>query len=221
VRRLIVFDLDGTLIDSRRDLAESANALLAAYAAPPLTLDDVTAMVGDGARKLVERVLATAGVDADPDSALARFLEIYAARLLNSTRPYPGIPAMLARLMTRASLAVLTNKPEAHTRTILEGLDLASCFRWVIGGDSPFPRKPDPAALLHLASLGASQPGDVLFVGDSPVDIETAHRAGITICAALFGFGHMRGQLQLDTGDLAAHDVPALEAVISRWVKAT
>jgi phosphoglycolate phosphatase len=187
---LIVFDLDGTLVDSRRDLAESANELLAECGVNPLPQEAVVRMVGGGAALLVARAFAASGVER-PGDAVARFLEIYDRRLLNHTLPYPGMDEVLGALATRVSLAVLTNKPLAPTRSILAGLNLARHFaaEAVIGGDGPFPRKPDPAGLHHLLSRAAASPADTLFVGDSMVDWRTARGAATAICLARYGFG--------------------------------
>ena len=124
---LIVFDLDGTLVDSRRDIAEAANTLLEECGAAPLPEERIGRMVGDGAATLVARAFAAAGMAA-PADALERFVAIYGSRLLLNTRPYPGIPDVLSQLSQRAALAVLTNKPIASTRRILDGLDLARYF---------------------------------------------------------------------------------------------
>jgi Predicted phosphatases len=126
--QLIVFDLDGTLIDSRRDLADAANAVLTACGGAPLPEDQIGRMVGDGAATLVARAFAAAAIPAPPD-ALARFLAVYERHLLDHTRPYDGILDVLAHLARRAQLALLTNKPLASTREILRGLDLDSFFR--------------------------------------------------------------------------------------------
>src|SRR5215831_12974675 len=122
--QLYVFDLDGTLIDSRRDLANATNTLLVECGASPLAEERIGRMVGDGAATLVARAFESAGA-APPADALSRFLAIYAAHLLDHTRPYPGVVDALDALRPRASLAVLTNKPLASTREILAGLDLA------------------------------------------------------------------------------------------------
>src|SRR4051812_4677705 len=114
---LIVFDLDGTLIDSRRDLADSANALLEAHGAEPLPEERIGRMVGDGAATLVARVFDARGLTTSAD-ALTQFLSFYDERLLQHTRPYTGIPALLDLLALRAQLALLTNKPLASTRRI-------------------------------------------------------------------------------------------------------
>jgi phosphoglycolate phosphatase len=187
--RLIVFDLDGTLIDSRRDIAESANTLLEECGATPLAEEQVGRMVGDGAATLVARTFAAAGLTSPPD-ALERFVAIYGRRLLRHTRPYPRIPEVLAHLARRAALGVLTNKPRAATQEILVGLDLAGYFGTaVIAGDGPFPRKPDPRGLLHLAGTAGIPAAATLLVGDSAIDWRTARAASTAICLARYGFG--------------------------------
>ena len=149
---LIVFDLDGTLIDSRRDLADATNAVIVEYGGTPLAVDDVTSMVGEGAAVLVRRALKAAGLGReDARRALDRFLEHYDARLTAHTRPYAGIPGALDTLRDQGRiLAVLTNKPERPTRRILDALDLAARFSDVVGGDTSAGRKPDPAGLLQI-----------------------------------------------------------------------
>ena len=144
--RLVVFDLDGTLVDSSRDLADAVNALLTELDAPALSRELVTSMVGDGAAVLVKRTLAAAGLDPDTPYALERFLEHYDARLLDSTRPYPDMLDTLNRLHPRHRLAVLTNKPGRPTAEILRGLQIDSLFSAIIGGDSGHGRKPNPPA---------------------------------------------------------------------------
>jgi phosphoglycolate phosphatase len=186
---LVVFDLDGTLVDSRRDLAESANALLEQCGCVTLSEEAIGHMVGDGAATLVARVFAAAGC-AQPDDALLRFLTIYNSRLLKFTRPYPGIPEALATLQSRAILAVLTNKPMGATRSVLDGLDLAKYFGpRVVGGDGPFPRKPAPAGLVYLIREFGTAPEETVLVGDSVIDWRTARAAGTFSCLARYGFG--------------------------------
>ncbi len=201
---LIVFDLDGTLVDSRQDLADSANELLAGFGAAPLATDEVAAMVGDGARQLVARALTAAALDVDADAALDRFLEIYDRRLLLHTKPYDGLPAILRALAAKARLAVLTNKPEAPSRRILDALGLAPAFGRVIGGDSGWPRKPDPAGLRQLLAWADVGAAAAVMVGDSMVDVETARRAGVRVCIAAYGFGRLRTPLVPNPEDLVA-----------------
>jgi phosphoglycolate phosphatase len=188
--RLFVFDLDGTLVDSRRDIADAANALLVSYGAAPIPEERIGGMVGEGAATLVARAFEASGVER-PADALSRYLALYDERLLNHTRPYKGISALLETLGTRASLAVLTNKPIASTRRILDGLDLARHFPpdAVLGGDGPFARKPDPAALLHLVANAKATAEATVMVGDSAIDWLTARAAGTRVCLARYGFG--------------------------------
>ena len=151
--RLVVFDLDGTLIDSRQDLADAANALIVERGGGPLPVEAVAGMVGEGAALLVRRALTAAGLEPDLESALPRFLALYDERLLAHTDLYPGTREALESIAARSTIAVLTNKPQRPTERILEGLGIARFFAHVIGGDTRFGRKPDPAGLLHLATL--------------------------------------------------------------------
>jgi phosphoglycolate phosphatase len=188
--RLAVFDLDGTLVDSRRDLAESANALLEECGCRAQDEAAIGRMVGDGAAVLVARAFAAAGCPV-PADALPRFLAIYKARLLRYTRAYPGIPELLTRLATRAKLAVLTNKPIGPTIEILDGLELAQYFdrALVRGGDGPLPRKPDPSGLLVLLDEAGVTSSDAVLIGDSLVDLRTARAARVPCCLVRYGFG--------------------------------
>ena len=214
---LIVFDLDGTLVDSRRDLAESTNDMLATYGAPPFPIDDVARMVGEGAKKLVERALAAAGLDAAEPDALRRFLEIYDRRLLIHTKPYDGIVEAVRGLAVAHTLAVLTNKPAAPTRRLLDAFELSGHFRRVIGGDSEWGRKPDPAGLQALMREFGAGPESTVMVGDSMIDVETARRAGALMCVALYGFGQSRGELVLDGTEVTvARAVDLAPALLGR-----
>ncbi len=196
--RLVVFDLDGTLVDSSTDVANATNALIREFGGATLPVQRIVGMVGEGAPLLVRRALAASGLDPETAGALPRFLALYEERALEHTRPYDGIPAALDWLVSRVALAVLTNKPIAATGHILAGLGLARYFRDTIGGDSPFGRKPDPAGLLHLARAHGVAPGDTLMVGDSVVDRDTARAAGTRICLARYGFGIPGDQLGPD-----------------------
>ncbi len=184
---VVVFDLDGTLVSSVADLAAAANALAAELGGRALTLDEVVAMVGEGAAVLVRRALTAAGLDPETPHATARFLELYDACLLDTTTLYPGMRAALDALDPLVPLAVLTNKPVAPAERILEALGVRGYFVEVIGGDGPWPRKPDPAGLNALRRHGAG--GPLLLVGDSPVDGATAARAGAAFVLAQYGFG--------------------------------
>jgi phosphoglycolate phosphatase len=187
--RLAVFDLDGTLVDSRRDLATAANALVAELGGTPLTETGVGAMVGEGAGVLVRRALLSSGLDPETPGALERFLDLYDEHLLDTTTIYDGTREMLDGLLPKVPLAVLTNKPQYPTDRIIDALDLRRYFRVVIGGDSSHGRKPDPAGLLYVARAFGVMPGETLMVGDSPIDVETGRRAGTQLCVIKYGFG--------------------------------
>jgi phosphoglycolate phosphatase len=188
-RRLIAFDLDGTLVDSRRDLTDSANQLIEELGGAALAEDDIGRMIGEGAASLVRRALEAAGLH-DRPGALARFLDIYDTRLLDTTTPYAGIADAVQAARAIATVAVLTNKPTRATERLLDGLGLRTLFDEVIGGDGAFPRKPDPTGLMSLMARGGASAERAMFVGDSPIDHETAKRAGVRCCMARYGFGY-------------------------------
>jgi phosphoglycolate phosphatase len=192
---LIVFDLDGTIVDSRRDLADSANELIAELGGRTLDEEAIGRMVGEGPRVLVERALRAAGLEpkahgAELADSVSRFLHIYDTRLLRNTRPYPGIVDAIRHARQQARVAVLTNKPTRHTEGVLEGLGLRHLFEDVIGGDGQWPRKPDPTSMHELMKRADAPRGSTLLVGDSAVDHETALRAGVHCCLATYGFGY-------------------------------
>ena len=187
--QFIVFDLDGTLVDSRRDLANAANALIEELGGTPLAEEAVAGMVGEGAAVLVSRALSASGLDASTPGALPRFLDLYDERLLEHTHPYDGIRELLHSLHPRVPLAVLTNKPQTASDKLLTGLHLASYFRDVLGGDTPLGRKPRPDGLLELARRAGVPVSATLLIGDSPIDLETARAAGCGVVLVRYGFG--------------------------------
>lgn len=188
---LIVFDLDGTLVDSRRDLVDSMNAVIVESGGQPLATDTVVSMIGSGARVLVERACEAAALGRATDATLERFLAIYDRHLLDHTRAYDGVPEVLDALgRGRHILAVLTNKPRHPSMRVLEGLGLAHHFTQVIGGDGPDGRKPDPAGLIGLMASVHADADSTWLVGDSFVDLQTARNADVTCCLARYGFGY-------------------------------
>jgi phosphoglycolate phosphatase len=183
----VVFDLDGTLVDSRADLAAAVNHVLGRLGRPAILPQTLYGYVGDGARVLVERALGAqdAGL---VDQGFELFMAHYRAHLLDATRPYPGISEMLAALGAGGvALSVLTNKPTAMSEAILGGLGLAGAFRAVLGGDSLPTRKPDPAGLERLRSLTGTPTARMLLVGDSAVDLHTARAGGVAFCGVSWG----------------------------------
>jgi len=209
-----VFDLDGTLVDSRRDLADAANALISERGGAPLDVGEVAGMVGEGAALLVRRALTAASVPRDDlDAALARFLELYDERLLAHTRLYDGTREALDALRARVPLAVLTNKPQRPTEQILEGLGVRSCFSWVVGGDTQFGRKPDPAGLTHLMSAAGATAARTLMVGDSAIDLRTARAAGVRCCLVRYGFGFATAAPELSDDVMVVNSARELAAL--------
>jgi phosphoglycolate phosphatase len=213
--RLVVFDLDGTLIDSRRDLADAANALIAERGGQPLPVDTIAAMVGEGAALLVRRAMAAGGVRLNIERDLPRFLELYDERLLAHTTLYDGTREMLDAIAKHAALAVLTNKPQRHTEAILRGLEIADRFTWVIGGDTPHGRKPDPAGLQYLMSTAGATADETLMVGDSAIDLKTARAADVRICLAQYGFGFPTTDGLRDANEIVIDSPVALAALVS------
>ena len=183
----VAFDLDGTLIDSRADLAAAVNHVLRGLGLPELAPPTLYRYVGEGARVLVERALGPDRQDRLQEGVEA-FMAYYTAHLLDATRPYPGVEEALAALAERAiALSVLTNKPERMSRAILEGLGLAARFVAVLGGDSLPVRKPDPGGLDQLRALTGTPRGRMLLVGDSGIDLRTARAGGVAFCGVAWG----------------------------------
>jgi len=215
--RGIVFDLDGTLIDSRRDIATAVNRMRAERGLAPLSVEAVSGMVGEGARKLVRRALPPwppgAGQD-DLKDALASYLAHYADVCLATTRAYPGVAAMLATLAPSFPLAVLSNKGEALSRHILRGLSLDRYLREVIGGDTLPTRKPNPGGLFLLADRMAIPAPRLLLVGDTWIDARTAGAAGCAFALTHWGGepGGGRPAPREETGGGAADTVEAADA---------
>ncbi len=179
--RLLVFDLDGTLIDSRKDLVESVNAALGQFGLPAQAEDRIASYIGDGAGMLVQRALASDGADpALAPAALEAFLAYYREHKLDHTRLYPGVREQLQLLQqsSAAKMAVLTNKPVRASREICEALGLAPFFFSIYGGNSFATKKPEPKGLMKLMAEAGAQPSETVMIGDSDVDVRTARAAG-------------------------------------------
>jgi phosphoglycolate phosphatase len=220
LRRLIAFDLDGTLIDSRRDLADSANELIEELGGPALSEEAVGRMVGEGARVLLERALAAAGLPHAAAAVLPRFLEIYDARLLNHTTAYDGMLDTVRFARQHARLAVLTNKPRRPSEQILEALGLRALFDDIVGGDGPLPRKPDPAGLNALIDRAGASRSTTLMIGDSAIDHETARRAAVRCCLTAYGYGYqMFPRERLLGNEWIVESTAELTQVIRRFVE--
>jgi|TARA_R110002072_G_scaffold49277_35_gene134082 phosphoglycolate phosphatase len=194
-RPVALFDLDGTLVDSAPDLAGALNLLLVELGRPPLGLDQIIAMVGNGAGKLVERGLRASRIDHDLSEATQRFMTLYGRNLVVQTRPYAGVVANLTALRDQGwRMAICTNKPQWASRQILGQLGLAGFFELVAGGDSYAVRKPDPGHLTQsLARMGATNAPAVL-VGDGAPDLQSALAAGLPALWCRFGYINAEAQ---------------------------
>lgn len=202
----VVFDLDGTLVDSAAELADALDRLLAEYDLPPAGVEATKRMVGDGARLLLGRGLQQAGVvftPADFEAAFARFIDIYENELSDSSTLYPGARACLDGLARRGlTLGLCTNKPARPTRQLLARLDLTDRFSAVVGGGDTAELKPHPLPLLTVVERLGARPETSLYVGDSRTDLETARAAGLAIALLPSGYG-------MQPVTLAESDLPA------------
>ena len=193
---MLIFDLDGTLIDSAGDLHRSVNALLAEHSREPLPLPEVRKMIGDGVSQLVSRAFAARSLQPeDLGKEVRRYLEIYAASPVDLTETYDGVRETLADLSARGvEMTVCTNKPERLSVDILERLDLAKHFKAVVGGDThPF-RKPDPRMLTELLARFAAKRESAFLIGDSEVDAAAAEAANVRF--VLMTYGYRRGPVE-------------------------
>ncbi|MBV6434679.1 MAG: Phosphoglycolate phosphatase [Bryobacteraceae bacterium] len=186
---LVIFDLDGTLIDSKRDLVCSVNAMRRHLGLPELPAELIFTYVGDGAPVLVRRALGAEASDSLAAEGLEFFLDYYHHHLLDHTVLYPGVRETLDTIREAGiPMAVLTNKPIHPTETIIEGLGLGAHFFRVYGGNSFERKKPDPAGVLRLLEESKAQPTRTVLAGDSAVDVRTARNAGIRSAGMTYGF---------------------------------
>lgn len=216
--RVLLLDLDGTLVDTLPDLQAIANGLLAELGADPLDAEQMRGMVGDGVLKMLERTLAAHGIAVpDIEALLARFLAAYEARPALLSRPYPGVPEVLRRLVDEGwRCGLVTNKPFRVTRLLLRALDLDGFFAAVIGGDTLPVRKPDPGPMLAaLAALNAPTQGAVA-VGDHANDLRAAAAAGVPAIFARYGYGVLPPDVSFDAAIDAFTELPRSLAALRR-----
>ena len=186
---LLIFDLDGTLIDSSVDLAISMNATRAHVGMPPLDPALIFSFVGNGAATLVRRALGSSAPEDLVQNALAFFLKFYRAHALEHTKLYPGVGEAVKTLAAEGhTLAVLTNKPVRISADIMKELELGDLFLRVYGGDSFPQKKPDPIGITTLQQEACTGADDTLMIGDSGVDVQTARNAGVRSCGVMWGF---------------------------------
>ncbi len=191
--RLLIFDLDGTLIDSRLDLVHSVNAMLRNAGRPELPGEVIATYVGDGAPALVRRALGDPADEAFLRSALEYFLGYYRLHKLDHTVVYEGIPESLAALAhplngVRRQMAVLSNKPVRPSQDIVQALGLGDFFVRIYGGNSFVTKKPDPLGAETILHETGTKPEEALIIGDSSIDVLTGRNAGMWTCGVTYGF---------------------------------
>lgn len=200
--RAALFDLDGTLLDSLHDIGAAMNHALSQHGLPVHPLPDYRRFVGEGVRVLVSRAVP-AGQEALLEAVMETYRTRYAQCMLERTRPFPGIPELLSRLQAEGlTLAVLSNKPDASTRQLVEALLPGVRFGAVYGERAGVPRKPDPTAALGMAAELGVGPEDCAFIGDTAVDMDTARAAGMYSVGVTWGFR--------DVEELQSHGAQAL-----------
>ncbi|KGO35122.1 MAG: HAD family hydrolase [Desulfoprunum sp.] len=214
--RTAVFDLDGTLVDSLQDLAETANEMLAAAGYPQHPVEAYRYFVGDGMATLIRRIVPPALSEDACARCLAEFTQAYAARWQRNSCPYPGIHAMLSSLQNAGlKLAVLSNKPHEFTREFIRYFFPAQKFDAVFGQRPGVEKKPSPAGALEIAALLHVEPAECLYIGDTAVDMQTGKSAGMLTIGVLWGFRDRR-ELQEHHADLiVSHPLEIVEHALS------
>ncbi len=212
--KLLICDLDGTLVDTVGDIADALNAALS-NASHGARHDDaaVRAMIGEGAHELMKKASAWE-VGAKLDGLTADFLARYSARLVARTVPYPGVVDALTKITSKIPAAVATNKPGGHSREILDRLNLSRFFFRVLGADDVARRKPDPEMVHAILAEAKVAPKDALYVGDSLIDAETARAAGVDLCLVSYGYAD---RVRLDAAP-ARHRIDAFSDLLKAVV---
>jgi phosphoglycolate phosphatase len=187
VRSVLIFDLDGTLVDSKKDLTASVNHIRHQFDLPDLTEEEIARFIGNGALMLIRRALGTQAIEANVQTGLQMFLSYYRAHMLDSTTLYPGVRETLDRL-TDCKLAVLTNKPVHFSCAMLDGLGIYKHFASVYGGNSFDHKKPDPVGIYQILSDTRGQRERTWMIGDSAVDVLTGRNAGVRTCGVTYGY---------------------------------
>jgi phosphoglycolate phosphatase len=211
---LVIFDLDGTLVDSLPDIAWSLNATLAEAGLPALPVQTITRFVGDGATRLIERALGAAAGGPDPEALLARFIAHYTDHLCVDSRLYPGIADLLDSLARQGVvIALVTNKPSLLARRLLQALAIERRFSVTIGDGDGFPRKPDPRAALSIVERTGTSPHRAVIVGDGLADMGMARAVPCSVIAAAWGYAPAE-RLQQESPTFLAHSVKEAAAIL-------
>jgi phosphoglycolate phosphatase len=210
--KLLIFDLDGTLVDSKEDLCLSVNAMREQMGLGPLSHELITSYVGQGVPNLMRRALGDQATEENVEKAIAIFLEYYRVHMLDHTATYPGVREALKELSNR-KLAVLTNKPVVFSREMLRRLGLARAFLSIYGGNSFAQKKPDPVGVYALVKTTGVSARETMIVGDSDTDVLTGRNAGIWTCGVTYGLGSQT--LERTPPDLLLGDLRELPPLLN------
>lgn len=210
----IIFDLDGTLLDTLEDIAETANAVLTHHGFQAHPKEAYKGFVGDGLRALMERIAPLSTPATVINDCCRLFMQLYGSKCMHNSRPYDGIEDMLAAVKKKGiSMAVLSNKPHAFTQLFVDTFFARETFAFVYGQREGFAKKPDPSVALTIAELQGIRPENMLFVGDTPIDIRTGKASGMMTSAVTWGF-RSRPELQEEKPDsIINHPMELLQHV--------
>jgi phosphoglycolate phosphatase len=213
LKRIIFYDLDGTLVDTKDDITASANHMLQEIGLPPMTREEVVPFVGRGLRQLVASLVGCPENAPQADEAMKIYRRHYTLHMLDNSRLYPGAKELLEHFKGRQQ-AVITNKPNPYSRQILAGLGVDSYFIEVVGGEaeSAYPKKPDPSSLIALMRKAGASPKEALFVGDSVVDIQAGKAAGVEMAVVTHGFEE-EAAIRREAPEVVVSGFPELIAV--------
>jgi|Deesub1362A_J573_1020465.scaffolds.fasta_scaffold00045_77 phosphoglycolate phosphatase len=203
--KLIIFDLDGTLVDTSADITNALNFAIKPYGLKPLTVEDTIGMVGEGITRLIEKLLGSENAELKPD-VIKRFLDYYSEHLTDNSTVYPNVKQTLERLDNVAK-AVISNKREALSKRLLEELNLAEYFNIIVGSDTVAEKKPSALPVLHVLSTLGVQAKEALMIGDSNYDIEAARKAGVKVVAVAYGY---RDRSVLEEAEFIIDDISDL-----------
>lgn len=207
--KLVIFDLDGTLVNSITDITNSLNYATEPYGLAPKTVEEVAALVGEGITRVIERLIGDEKLQYR-DDVVKRFLEFYSEHIVDNTFPYPGVRETLERL-NGFKKAVISNKREALSIKVLEALDLLRFFDLVIGSDSSTEKKPSPVPVLYVLSKLGLNKKDAVMVGDSDLDIAAGKSAGIRTVGVTYGY---RDRVFLTDADYIIDEIKDLPLII-------
>ena len=210
---ILIFDLDGTLVDSQKDLSASVNHVRLSFGLPQLSEPAIAGYIGDGAQMLIRRALGPEAAEADVQSGLQLFLSYYREHMLDQSALYPGVADVLGRLQD-FQLAVLTNKPIRFSRIMLEGLGILRCFAAVYGGNSFERKKPDPVGIFQILADTSGHPGQAWMIGDSAVDVLTGRNAGVKTCGVSWGYA--KESFERTPPDVLIDRIEELEALVRK-----